>query len=145
MSGEVCYVWCPHCGVRLTKEEIKGWGCPKCGSQSVPCDPEEDVWVEVNWHELRVLACFAERWAQQIKDEKQPQGALKTVYGVCSRLEKQWPNFTPLTLGREIQQLPQALADRGMSVDLVKSTVPDPLPVTEYGPGAVGHSRQRQS
>jgi predicted RNA-binding Zn-ribbon protein involved in translation (DUF1610 family) len=58
-------MWCVDCGVRFTQEEIKGWGCPNCGSQGVRCDCDKDMAVEINWHELRILVTWAEYWAQQ--------------------------------------------------------------------------------
>ena len=34
--------------------------CPKCGTTSIPCDSSLDVTVKINWHELRILAIWAE-------------------------------------------------------------------------------------
>ena len=104
MSERKEVMWCTDCGARFTDEEIHGWGCPKCGSQGVPCGVEKDVTVEINWHELRILVIWAENWAQQCKrrasddsSEKMP----KTVTAIARRLQAQRPTFGPLTLSEE--------------------------------------------
>jgi predicted RNA-binding Zn-ribbon protein involved in translation (DUF1610 family) len=94
-------MWCVDCGVRFTQEEIKGWGCPNCGSQGVRCDCNKDTAVEINWHELRILVTWAEYWAQQCHRQQcddSSEGMLKTIHAIARRLQGQHPAFDHLTL-----------------------------------------------
>lgn len=127
--------WCTLCGARFTQAEIEGaTGCPKCGDKGVPCDPQEDVVAQVNWHELRILGIWAENWAQHCntKSPNDPGGpSLRTVHAITRRLERQFPGKTPLTLSGEIMQV----RDHGFGIEgynVAKSTT---IPVN--GPGAV--------
>jgi len=77
--------------------------CPKCEDPGVPMSPDDGVTIDINWHELRILCIWAERWASDfIKNEY----SLKTVRAIASRIEKQRPEKkTPLTFLGEIKQL----------------------------------------
>src|SRR3974390_2998828 len=94
-------MWCVDCGARFTQEEIEGWGCPKCGSQSVPCDVDKDTTVEVNWHELRILVIWAENWAGHCRRQEVDRSSKTmpvTVAAIARRLQGQRPSFGSLTL-----------------------------------------------
>lgn len=145
MSGTDCAMWCTDCGVRLRQDEIKGWGCPKCGAQGIPCAPDKDVFVEVNWHELHILCCWAEFWAANHADSEDESGRNmgKTVRAIARRLEQQWPDLNALTLGGEIADLPAKMENSGVTIGAVTSNLPDAGPVLEIGPGAVGFARRR--
>jgi hypothetical protein len=67
----------------------------------------------------------------------------ETVYAIARRLEHQWP-FGALTLGGEIEELPERLAEAGVSVGRVESNIPAPPRHTSLGPGAVGFSKHRE-
>jgi hypothetical protein len=138
-------MWCTDCGIRLRQVDIKGWGCPKCGSQGIPCAPDKDVFVEVNWHELHILCCWAEFWAAKHadSDDESSQKMPKTVRAIARRLEQQWPNMGALTLGGELADLPGQMADRGIKIGAVETNLPTAGPVLELGPGAVGFARQK--
>ena len=141
-------MWCTHCGVRLRQSEISGWGCPKCGCEGIPCAPAKDVFVEVNWHELHILCCFAERWAEQCARNGDADMVTKqmpkTVYAIARRLEHQWPKLGRLTIGGEIADLPEDLAERGITIEGVESNVSQPQPMTVIGPGAVGFAKMKE-
>ena len=77
--------------------------CPSCGTKSLPVDTNDDVMVKINWHELRILGIWAENWARRI--EKDSQGSVGVVDAIATRLEKQFPEKTPVTLCREIAKL----------------------------------------
>lgn len=145
MRDEV--MWCVACGARFTQEEIAGWGCPKCGSKGVPCGTDQDVIVEVNWHELRILTIWAENYARSIKDGPDASGkrAPTTVAAIARRLQSQWPDFPPLTLSAEIAELPTKLTDYGMGIVgvTVESNVPKPRLLVTNGEGAIGHGKPR--
>jgi hypothetical protein len=139
-----CAMWCTTCGCRLQQEEIIGWGCPKCHDQGIPCGPDKDVKVEVNWHELHVLCCWSEFWASRPRygEFHEDRGSmLKTVYAIARRLERQWPEFNSLTLGSELAELPERLAESGIQIESIESNLPKAPPTLELGPGAVGFSR----
>lgn len=144
-----CAMWCTGCGVRLSQDEIKGWGCPKCGCQGIPCHPDKDVFVEVNWHELHILCCWAERFAAQIAgapgsdDDQVALDMPKTVSAIARRLEHQWPAFGALTLSGEIADMPEALEKAGIIAGPIETNVPVSAPVMSIGPGAVGFARPR--
>lgn len=145
-AEDACHLWCVDCGVRLTKAEVIGWGCPKCGCKGVPCAPDKDLRAEINWHELHILCCWAEAWASHCAGkpgaDDSSAGMPRTVLAIAGRLEGQFPSFNPLTLGREIQELPQAMAERGIEIGDVETNAPLPKPFMSIGPGAVGHSNE---
>jgi len=90
--------FCIGCGVY-----VKDWEgltcCPNCGSASVPAGSDNQVAVEINWHELHVLCCWAERWGHQ------ECGGAGVVYSIVQRLRAQHPDKGPLTLAADIQQI----------------------------------------
>lgn len=139
-----CAMWCTDCGTRLRQEEIVGWGCPKCGRQGVPCAPDKDVTVEVNWHELHILCCWAEFWAQHAARKPDADDSAvkmpKTVYAIARRLQGQWPALGALTLAAEVRELPELLADKGVTIT---TNVAAPPPFLTIGEGAVGHGRKK--
>lgn len=107
--------WCVDCGGRFTEEQIEGASCcPGCGSAGVPCSPNDDVQVAINWHELRVLTIWAENYAGQTdkrtaendnSDGRSAKPLLPTVKAIARRLQAQFPTRTPLTLSGELAQL----------------------------------------
>ena len=146
MADEKDVMWCVRCGARFTAEEVQGVSaCPKCGDDGVPCDTDQDVKVEVNWHELRILTIWAENWARECAANKADQGRgvemPKTVLAIARRLQRQFPDFTPLTLSEEIAGLPKALEENGITVGSVESSIGAPVPLPINGPGAVGYWR----
>lgn len=141
-------MWCVDCGGRFTQEEIEGWGCPECGSQSVPCDTKKDVTVEINWHELRILVIWAENWVQQHARKKTDDSSEKmpvTVTAIARRLQGQHPSLGHLTLSGEMAALPADLAKSGIHVGVVETVgIEKPRLLEVNGPGAVGHTKARR-
>ena len=137
-------MWCVDCGARFTEEEIKVWGCPKCGSQGVPCGCDKDTTVEINWHELRILVIWAENYAQQCKAraaDKSSESMPLTVTAIARRLQAQHPTFGHLTLSGEIAALPADLAKAGIKIGAVETHgIAKPSLLQVNGPGAVGHT-----
>lgn len=122
--------WCVVCGGRYTSEEIEGQtACPGCKSTSVPCDPAEDVTVEINWHELRILGIWAEHHAKK-------HDGLNIIQAITRRLEAQYPDLPPLTLSGEVAELRKEFGE----VDTVGIAPSVLTPVN--GPGAVGYSEE---
>lgn len=128
-----CVMWCTACGKRFTEKQTAGVSeCPACGCRGVPCDPRNDLAVEINWHELRILGIWSSNWAH----EKCDDSGTATLRGILSRLERQYPDLTPLTLGGEMRQVRQS------GLEIESTTVPSEGMVIVNGPGAVGHVRQ---
>jgi predicted nucleic acid-binding Zn-ribbon protein len=89
---------CVNCGEWFTEAEVENATCcPKCGNAGVPMSPKENVTVEINWHELRILCIWAENHARRIEE--------KAVYAIADRLQQQHPSKTPLTLSGELRQI----------------------------------------
>jgi len=68
--------------------------------------PKDDVTIKINWHELRILGMWAERWAAQ------EPGTAKTVNAITLALEEQFPSRLPLTLARELGDMKEHFPDR---------------------------------
>jgi len=98
---EIKTVRCVICQAEFTDEEIENATCcPACGDTGVPCAVKDDVQLKINWHELRILSMWAERWALHI--EKEHMGALVTLDCIVQRLQKQYPNKSKLTIRGEV-------------------------------------------
>ena len=125
--------WCMHCGVHLTQAKLDEHGlpsCPKCGYDGYPCVPADDVSVDINWHELRILTIWAMNYAN---DTEKPQ-LRQTVAAICRRLQGQYPDNTPLTMAGEFKQIAEMTKVTNMEV----WGMPDFDEMVEvYGPGAV--------
>ena len=130
-------VWCTLCGVHLTSEELEAHGessCPRCGYDGVPCSPDEDVSVDINWHEMRILTL----WAMNYANERYVKGR-GVLTAICQRLQKQYPDMTPLTFAGEIKQVRELSGVSNVEVH----GMPDFDEFVEvYGPGAVKEKRE---
>ena len=102
--------FCTDCGVHI--DSFEGLeACPNCGSTGKPCADANQVTVSVNWHELRLLTIWAERFAHTFN------GA-GTVYAIAQRLQKQFPDRTPLTPAGEIAQLKQQFGSENVETNI---------------------------
>lgn len=84
--------------------------CPACGTRGVPCLYANQVRVEVNWHELRILVMWAENWANHCANKSidPTHGMGYLVLQIARRIENQHPDralTSPLTLAGELRQL----------------------------------------
>ena len=104
---------CTICDHLVTDTEQQLSSCPKCGTKSLPCDPAQDVSVNIHWHELKILCCWAEFWANANEATSQPDTSMRqTVYSIVRRLEVQHPQIkTSLTLGGDIRELKETYGD----------------------------------
>ena len=130
--------WCTLCGARFTHAEVDGAECcPKCGDKGLPCDPNDDVMVLVNWHELRILGIWAENFAQACQT-RNPGGdgeaRPEIIHAITRRLQRQFPDKTALTLSGEIMQI----KDSGLGIEGFGVAPNSVIPVN--GPGATGGS-----
>lgn len=110
-------VWCTRCGSKFSYAETSGVsGCPKCGTRGIPCAAIDDVQVKINWHELRILVIWAERWAHKSDEARaealergEPVGEtmMPMVHAIARRLQEQHPSEDPLTFAGEMAELAQ--------------------------------------
>ena len=128
--------WCTYCGKRFTQEEVNENGkvgkCTACNSPGVPCWTENDVTIEINWHELHLLCVWAENWQTQCNDIKE-----RTVTAIAHRIQLQHPEKYKLTLSEEIHSL---LSDPFINV--IESNIAKPALIPFYGKGAIGFSKK---
>lgn len=105
---------CVQCSGEFTEKDIEGAKCcPKCGTRSIPMSPDNDITLNINWHELRILTIWAEQWARRSdknaeeNPEQNPnhENMMMTVMTIAQRLQAQYPDKTPLTLFSEIREL----------------------------------------
>ena len=130
--------WCTLCGARFTDAETDGHSCcPKCGDKGVPCDASQDLKIEINWHELRILGIWAENYAHSCDAKDSTSNLSKTVGAITRRLQRQFPELTPLTLSQEISELPRKMQEAGVKIGSIESNVPKPDLIPINGPGAV--------
>lgn len=106
MSG-----FCTVCSWRV--ESFEGLNaCPNCGSTSKPCGDADQVTISVNWHELRVLCIWAERWAiEKVEPSGDTGGGRGVVYAIADRIAAQNPGRGALTLARELNDMRDAGLD----------------------------------
>ena len=95
---------CLICRSEFTREQIKGFNvCPNCGTDSLPCNPHDDIAITINPRELATLTMWAMHYANSIK-ETSPDSP-KVIKALCNHLRKQIPDCPALTLDEEIDGL----------------------------------------
>lgn len=113
---------CIICGKEFKDEKIpeNSECCPNCGTETIPCDINDDINIKINWHELRILTIWAENWARHLDQNKSQDDEknLLTILTIAQRLQKQFPKKLPLTLFGEIKELRNALGDESIVTDL---------------------------
>jgi len=123
---------CIVCDYVPTDKEMEGASrCPNCGTTSSPISSNEDIEIKINYHELRILIIWAERWAS---DHADTDPSMQTVlYKIARRLEKQHPERSkecPLTFLGELEQL-KTLSSTGQ---IEQNIIQDPHPEGYGGP-----------
>ena len=103
---------CVRCRSEFSEADTAGHSaCPKCGATGSPMAIKQDVTVNVNWHELRILTMWAERWAGAIEkklgEQEEPDAKL-VVTAIARALELQHPTLAPLTLLGELKQVQES-------------------------------------
>ncbi len=101
---------CLTCNKSFTEAEIEGANCcPNCHSKSIPANPDFDVVVKMNWHELRILTNWASFWAQRFDPTQEvDRNAKASLKAILDRIRAQFPELSlrmPLTLMDEAQQI----------------------------------------
>lgn len=99
---------CVSCGSDFDTAMLAAVGvdkCPSCGTRSLPCDPAYDLFVALNWHELRILAQWASNYAEGLEDHHKV-----TLTAILRRIDAQRPQGAlVLTLVQEIKELQRSL------------------------------------
>ena len=95
-------VRCVQCSSEFSDEEIKGKNaCPSCSETGIPMLIAQDIQVQINWHELRILSMWAENWERTMDKSRKP----RTIAAITARLERQFSAFAPLSMAGEMRQL----------------------------------------
>jgi len=88
--------------------------CGVCKTQVRALDPIDDVTIRINWHELRLLTMWAERWASHQTEagasRAEPNDMLGSLYAVLDRIHAQHLAMPPLTLEGELATIHGASA-----------------------------------
>lgn len=89
--------------------ELQSECCPACQTKSKPCYPSLDVYLRINWQELRFLAQWSSNFAEGLEDrhrallakilnrinQVRPQGApALTLIMEVKELQREYPNTT---------------------------------------------------
>lgn len=115
-------VRCIVCGKEFTNKEIeKATSCLNCGTESIPCAIKDDVDIKINWHELRVLTIWAENWARHCDNKEKDESKEKlllSVMTIAQRLQRQFPDKTPLTLFGEVKELRKEFGEDNIVTDI---------------------------
>ena len=99
LNGVFCI--CIVCRRPYSKSEVDNMEtCPECGVGVKPMLPRENVSINVNWAELKILSNWAEAYA--LAYQVHYPDMLKAVYSITNEIEQQNPLKTPLTTGREL-------------------------------------------
>lgn len=110
--------FCTHCS--FVVESFDGLTCcPQCGSKGKPCATEDQVSVNVNVHELRLLCIWAENWAHLHKNDPHtgpsqppPSEMPEVVYAIAARLRRQLGSRDcSLTMRDEFAELKEKFPD----------------------------------
>jgi predicted nucleic acid-binding Zn-ribbon protein len=104
---------CTRCNKSFTKEDLVGAsGCPACGTRNLPMSPDQDVTININVHELRILGIWAENHAvgedNRHLDDPNWESMKESVNIIAERIEDQLRaigKHAPLTLSREVKEL----------------------------------------
>jgi len=98
---------CTACSAEFSDEEIAGCSaCPTCSNPGIPCAIDQDVTVNINWHELRILGMWASFWADtKAFDNERGQHSRRTLKAILARLQAQHPDKAALSLSGEVKQL----------------------------------------
>lgn len=102
-------VRCTRCAAEFCDAEIaKASACPACGSKSVPCAIAHDVTPTINWHELRILVMWAERWEENFTStgSERDLASRGAVAAIAGRLMRFRPEGAPgLRFADDISEL----------------------------------------
>lgn len=116
---------CLICNEEFDEDDLKNATCcPKCGSLGIQADPKDDTTIKINWHELRILSIWAENWARKCdNDDNAKMKCVLTINCIAKRIQKQYPEKTPLTLSGEIDDLKKSYQDIETNFDIKQNKI----------------------
>lgn len=120
------YMRCTRCALELTEAESRDLTCcPRCKTKGLPMLVADDVTINVNWHELRILGIWAENYASA-SDERHPSedSMQRLVNIIAGRIHAQHPEKAPLTMTGELGEL-RRWADENAGGMEIKGFKPD--------------------
>ena len=104
--------FCIKCGTVI--ESFDGLAsCPTCKTTSIPCSYDEQVTINLNLHELRILCMWSERWVNVMRDEQIQAESAVVLRAIVSRLKTQIPEDANLLLCDDAK----AVKDQGLELD----------------------------
>jgi len=105
MSEEKQYAgFCTSCGWKIESFDSLS-ECPNCKTKIIPCSYEEQVNISINWYELHIIFCYAERWAIDVVEKSLGIGGRGLIYAIAERIQEQHPKLDKLTIAGEINRL----------------------------------------
>lgn len=118
---------CTTCSAEFSDEELERHtldvdgpdraSCPACKSPSVPMSIAQDVKIDINWHELRILTIWASNYAETLGSDARAAQSRASLAQIIRRLERQRPeNFPALTIVGEVRDMQRA----GIDVEMRK-------------------------
>ena len=129
---------CIVCDYKPTEKELEGaTRCPNCGTRGSPIDSKDDISITINYHELRILIIWAERWASHNADTDPSMQT--TIYKIASRLEAQHPDRSkecPLTLLGAMEQLKSLSATGRIEQNIIQDPHPEGYDGPDFAPPA---------
>ena len=90
--------------------------CPKCSTTLTPVNSRDDVFVKVNWKELRTLCMWAEQYVDHLPDNIQKEMRYY-IMTVSERLQKQYPDKDKLTMFSEIRGLKELFDNTDIKIE----------------------------
>ena len=113
MSKDKIAARCLKCEGEFTEEQIFGAVCcPSCKSRSIPCDPADDIKIDINFHELSILMNWSYFWAAKADNDKLDdaywESMKDTVKLIAKRIRKTMPEefkSKPLYLAEEVEEI----------------------------------------
>lgn len=110
---------CTVCRQEFTDEQLEGaTACPSCDTTSVPCAVENDVTIQINWHELRILGIWAENWARHMKETGEHATGPGVISAIAQAIQAQHPDKPPITLTGELREIRKEFPKMETNIDL---------------------------
>lgn len=81
--------------------------CPNCGTEARPCYTDDDFFLHINTHELRILTIWADQFVGVMKEEDQ-QACRDTLEAILKQIRTQLPHPVALTIREELESLQES-------------------------------------
>lgn len=107
MTVEIKTTRCTECRNEYSDAELaNAMICPGCGTAGIPMAINQDVTININWHELRILCMWASNHAATFTGES--ARSQKALASIIRSIRTQFPEMPGLTMAEEIQDLADA-------------------------------------